>query len=163
MIYSGLVVGAALVQAAWFARVPIWGAVLDPLLPLTVAMGILRDAESGALAGLGAGLLQDLLGGAALGVNGLGKLVVGFVSGLFERSIYAEDPFLPAVATFLATLLGQTLLIGVLVATGLAAPAWPGAIQTMLAQAVLNSAIAPLVFRGMRAVEHQIIKRYQGS
>src|SRR5947209_13855108 len=45
------------------------------------------------------------------GVNGLSKLVVGFASGLFERSIYIENPLLPAIATFVGTLLGEVLLV----------------------------------------------------
>ncbi len=163
IIYGAVVVVATLVQSAWLARIPVLGAVVDPLLPLTVAVGIFRGAESGAVVGVGGGLLQDLVSGAAIGVNGLSKLVVGFTSGLFERSIYAEDPFLPAVATFVASLVGQLLLLGILVVTGLAAPSWPDAFQTVLTQAVLNSAIAPLVFRAVRAIEQQIQKRYQGS
>src|SRR5574337_1231972 len=83
----------ALVQVAWLARVQVWGAILDPLVPLIVGMGILKGAESGAVVGVAAGLLQDLLsGGGPLGVNGLSKLVVGFASGMFERSIYIENP-----------------------------------------------------------------------
>src|SRR5574337_1049194 len=89
----------ALVQVAWLARVQVWGAILDPLVPLIVGMGILKGAESGAVVGVAAGLLQDLLsGGGPLGVNGLSKLVVGFASGMFERSIYIENPLLPALA-----------------------------------------------------------------
>ncbi len=163
LIYSTVIVVATLIQSSWLARLPVWGAVIDPLLPLVVAVGIFRGAESGAVIGLGAGLLQDLVSGAAIGVNGLSKLIVGFASGQFERSISVEDPFLPAVATCLATLLGQLLVLGVLVVTDLAAPAWPAMIQTIVAQAVLNSAIAPLIFRGVRMIEHQVQKRYQGN
>jgi rod shape-determining protein MreD len=98
-----------------------------------------------------------------MGVHVLSKLVVGFVAGMFEQSIYADDPFLPAVATFLATILGELVLMAVLVITGLAPLVWPRALQAPLAQAVLNSAIAPFVFRGVRAIEHQIQRQEQGS
>ncbi len=163
VVYVLVVVVAGLVQSAWLARIPVWGAVIDPLLPLVVAIGIFRGAEEGAVVGVAAGLLQDLLSGAAIGVHGLSKLVVGFVAGLFEQSIYAEDPFLPAVATCVATLLGELVLLGVLVVTALAPLSWPLTLQTVLAQAVLNSAIAPVVFRGVRAIERQIQKQEQGS
>jgi rod shape-determining protein MreD len=155
LIYSGLLVAAGLVHGAWLARVEISGAILDPLLPIAVAVGILRGAESGAAVGLAGGLLQDLLGGGPLGVNGLTKLVVGFASGLFERSIYIENPLLPAVATFAGTLLSEILLVVVGQVTGLGLES-AGVLPRAFAQAVLNSAIAPFLFRGIRRIEVQI-------
>ncbi len=161
--YTTMIAIAALVRSAWLARIPVWGASIDPVLPLVVAIGVFRGAEGGALGGVVAGWVQDLLSGAAMGVHVLSKLVVGFVAGMFEQSIYAEDPFLPAVATFLATILGELVLIVVLVITGLAPLVWPRTLQALLSQAVLNSAIAPFVFRGVRAIERQIQREEQGS
>lgn len=160
LVYSGLLVMAALVQAAWLVRAEISGAVLDPLLSLAVAVGILRGAERGAVVGLSAGLLQDLLSGGPLGVTGSSKLVVGFASGLFERSIYIENPLLPAVATFAGTLLGETLLLIIGVVMGLGQFAWSQALPRIVVQAAMNSAIAPVLFRGVRAVEHRLEQQH---
>ncbi len=154
LVYAGVLVVMALVQAAWLARVPVLEATFDPLVPFVVGMGILKGAESGAVAGVAAGLLQDLLsGGGPLGVNGLSKLVVGFASGMFERSIYIENPLLPAIATFVGTLLGEALLVIVALIVGLGVPPWPAVVARMIVQAVLNSAIAPPLFRGIRVIE----------
>jgi rod shape-determining protein MreD len=154
LAYTGVVVILALVQVAWLARVQVWGAILDPLVPLIVGVGILRGAESGAVVGVAAGLLQDLLsGGGPLGVNALSKLVVGFASGMFERSIYIENPLLPAIATFIGTLLGGVLLVIVALLVGLGVPPWPAIVAQMTIQAVLNSAIAPVLFRTIRVIE----------
>lgn len=152
LIYGGLLAAAGLVQTAWLARIEISGAILDPLLPIAVAVGILRGATSGAVVGLAGGLLQDLLSGGPLGVNGLTKLVVGFASGLFERSIYIENPLLPAVATFAGTLLSEILLVVVGQVTGLGRET-AGALPRALMQAVLNSLAAPFLFRGVRRIE----------
>ncbi len=161
LVYVGVLLVAALVQAAWLARVQVSGAALDPLLPFVVGMGILRGAESGAVAGVAAGLLQDLLsGGGPLGVHGLSKLVVGFASGLFERSIYIENPLLPAIATFAGTLLGEVLLVIVSLIVGLGTPPWPAVLAKMIVQALLNSAIAPLLFRGIRAIEDRLQREH---
>lgn len=151
-MYGGALIVAALVQTAWLGRMPIAGAVMDPVLVLAVATGILRGAESGAVIGLAGGLLQDLLSGGPLGMHGLSKLVVGFGSGLFERSIYIENPFLPAVAAFAGTLLGEALLNIVGVVTGLGTVSLRDAVPRVLIQAVLNSVIAPPLFRGIRAL-----------
>jgi len=154
LAYTGVVVILALVQVAWLARVQVLGAILDPLVPLIVGMGILKGAESGAVVGVAAGLLQDLLsGGGPLGVNGLSKLVVGFASGMFERSIYIENPLLPAIATFIGTLLGGVLLVIVALLVGLGVPPWPAVVARIIVQAVLNSAIAPVLFRTIRVIE----------
>ena len=160
-VYTSVVVIVALVQAAWLARAQVLGAALDPLLPLAVGMGILRGAESGAVVGVAAGLLQDLLsGGGPLGVNGLSKLVVGFASGLFERSIYIENPLLPAIATFVGTLLGEVLLVIVALIVGLGVPSASALAAKMIMQAILNSAIAPLLFRGIRAIETRLQREH---
>ncbi len=154
LAYTGVLAILALVQVAWLARVQVWGAILDPLVPLIVGVGILRGAESGAVVGVAAGLLQDLLsGGGPLGVNGLSKLVVGFASGMFERSIYIENPLLPAIATFIGTLLGGVLLVIVALLVGLGVPPWPAVVARLIVQAVLNSAIAPVLFRTIRVIE----------
>jgi rod shape-determining protein MreD len=154
LAYTGVLVILALVQVAWLARVQVWGAILDPLVPLIIAVGILKGAESGAVVGVAAGLLQDLLsGGGPLGVNGLSKLVVGFASGMFERSIYIENPLLPAIATFAGTLLGGVLLVIVALLVGLGVPPWPAVVARIIVQAVLNSAIAPVLFRTIRVIE----------
>ena len=160
-VYASVVVMVALVQAAWLARAQVLGAALDPLLPLAVGMGILRGAESGAVVGVAAGLLQDLLsGGGPLGVNALSKLVVGFASGLFERSIYIENPLLPAIATFVGTLLGEVLLVIVALVVGLGVPSTSALVAKMIMQAILNSAIAPLLFRGIRAIETRLQREH---
>ncbi|MBI2122669.1 MAG: rod shape-determining protein MreD [Armatimonadetes bacterium] len=153
LMYGGALIVAALVQTAWLVRMPIAGEVMDPVLVLAVATGILRGAESGAVVGLAGGLLQDLLSGGPLGMHGLSKLVVGFGSGLFERSIYIENPFLPAVAAFAGTLLGEALLNIVGVVTGLGTVSLRDAVPRVLIQAVLNSVIAPPLFRGIRALD----------
>jgi len=157
LIYGGLLVVAGLVQVAWLARVEISGAILDPLLPIAVAVGILRGAEYGGAVGLAAGLLQDLLGGGPLGVNGLTKMVVGFASGLFERSIYIENPLLPAVATFAGTLLSEFLLLAVGQVTGLSGSAVASA-PRVLTQAVMNGALAPMLFRGIKGLEVRLAR-----
>ncbi len=131
-VYTSVVVIVALVQAAWLARAQVLGAALDPLLPLAVGMGILRGAESGAM----------------------------FASGLFERSIYIENPLLPAIATFVGTLLGEVLLVIVALVVGLGVPSTSALVAKMIMQAILNSAIAPLLFRGIRAIETRLQREH---
>lgn len=161
LAYGGVFIVAALIQSAWLVRLQVWGAVFDPLLPLVVAIGIFRGSEAGAAAGVFAGLLADLLGGATLGLHGLSQMVVGYVAGVFERSIYLEDPLLPAVATFAATVAAETLVRVVVVIARLGPVPWPATVPEILVQGALNSAIAPLAFRLVRGIEQRFRKRYE--
>jgi hypothetical protein len=72
---------------------------------------------------------------------------------MFERSIYIENPLLPAIATFIGTLLGGVLLVIVALLVGLGVPPWPAIVARLIMQAVLNSAIAPVLFRTIRVIE----------
>ncbi len=141
--YGSVLIVAALVQTAWLARLPGVGAVIDPVLVLAVG-----------------GLLQDLLSGGPLGMHGLSKLVAGFGSGLFERSIYIENPFLPAVAAFAGTLLGEALLNVIGVVTGLGSVSWTEAVPRVVIQAGLNSVIAPPLFRGVRSLDERFERQH---
>ncbi|MGH2348169.1 MAG: rod shape-determining protein MreD [bacterium] len=161
LAYGGIFLAAALIQSAWLVRLQVWGAVFDPLLPLVIGIGIFSGSEAGAVAGVSAGLLVDLLGGATLGLHGLSLMVVGFAAGLFERSIYLEDPLLPAVATFAATVAGETLVRFVVVIAQLGPVPWPAVVPEILAQGALNSALAPFAFRLVRTVEQRFRKRYE--
>jgi rod shape-determining protein MreD len=157
LAYAGAVVLAAVVHAAWLARLRVAGAAADPLLALAVGVGVLQGAERGAVVGTAAGLLQDLLsGGGPLGVYGLSKLVVGFGSGLFERSIYLDNPLLPAVATAAGTVVSEVTLVILAAVIGLAPGPWPAELARIAAQVVLNSALAPLVFRGIRVLDARV-------
>lgn len=159
LAYGGIFIAAALVQSAWLVRLEIWGAVLDPLLPLVVAIGIFRGSEAGAVSGIAAGLLQDLLGGTTLGLYGLSKMVIGFAAGLFERSIYLEDPLLPAVAVFAATVAAETIVRLVVVIARLGPVPWPAVVPEILVQGALNGAVAPLAFRLVRTIEQRFQRR----
>ncbi len=157
LAYAGAVALAGVVHAAWLVRLRVAGAAPDPLLALAVGVGVLQGAERGAVVGAAAGLLQDLLsGGGPLGVYGLSKLVVGFGSGLFERSIYLDNPLLPAVATAAGTVVSEVVLLAVAAVIGLALGPWPTELARIAAQVVLNSALAPAVFRGIRILEGRV-------
>lgn len=66
----------------------------DFLLLLVVALALLSDARRGAVLGLAAGLLQDVLFSAPLGFFGFGKMMAGALAGMLAREIYKD--FLPA-------------------------------------------------------------------
>ncbi|MDQ7849245.1 MAG: hypothetical protein QN152_09160 [Armatimonadota bacterium] len=127
----------ALVHSVWLVRLPLWGQVADPAIPLIVAVALRRPGW-GPLVGLGAGLLQDLLFGGSVGLVALAKLVVGQVAGVLGRTVLVDQPLLPWAITALATVLHQGALAAVLAVTGLlpVSPAIFG--RPLLGQVALN-------------------------
>ncbi len=148
-----------LVHTAWLVRLPLWGQVADPAIPLIVAVALRRPGWA-PVVGLGSGLLQDLLFGGSLGLLALAKLVVGQVAGALGRTVLVDQPLLPWAITALATVLQQGVLAAVLAVTGLL-PVSPAAFgQPLLGQLVLNLlavwpvfAVVRRLWRGPRGME----------
>ena len=68
-------------------------------------------------------------------------------------------PLLPAVATFAGTLLSEVLLLTVGQITGLSGSAVASA-PRLLTQAVLNAALAPVLFRGIKGIEVRLARTH---
>ncbi|EEG78144.1 rod shape-determining protein MreD [Dethiobacter alkaliphilus] len=67
----------------------------DILLVIVVALSLLSDSKRGALVGLAAGLLQDILFGAPLGFFAFTKTLTGALAGLFADEIYKDFVLAP--------------------------------------------------------------------
>jgi hypothetical protein len=113
-----LLIATELVHSAWLVRIPLGGQVADPVLPLIIAIAF-RRPEWGPLAGLGAGLLQDLLFGGSLGLFAFPKLLVGQGAAVLGRILLIDQPLLPWVVTAAATVVHQIVLAIVLLVTDL--------------------------------------------
>lgn len=132
-----LVLVAALVHSVWLVRVPVAGQVMDPFVPLVLAIAFRRPAW-GATVGLGVGLLQDLLFGGSLGLYALVKLLLGQGAAVLGRTMLVDQPALPWVMTAVGTVLHQVVLLLVVTVTG-ALPARLGDLGApLLAQVGLN-------------------------
>jgi len=150
-----LVLTAVVVQTTWLVRVPIRGVVLDPVLPLVMAIGLLRGPEEGALFGLAGGLLQDLFAGTSLGLMGMAKLTLGFLAGFLTASLYLESALPVLVVTGLGTLFHEvtwTSLAGLTGQFPVPLTVWAG--KTLL-QALYNAPLGPLGLALLRRIENR--------
>lgn len=62
----------------------------DILLVIVVALALLSDSKRGAMAGLAAGLMQDIIFGAPLGFFAFIKMLTGALAGLLADEIYKD-------------------------------------------------------------------------
>jgi len=82
----------------------------DIFLVMVVLLGFILDERRGAIIGLCAGLLQDVIFSSALGFFALAKMILGYGAGLLGRELYREQLLAPVLLVFVATLTHEILL-----------------------------------------------------
>src|SRR3972149_2794147 len=130
-VVAGLLLLTELVHSVWLVRVPVWGQIADPAIPLIIAISF-RRPDWGPVVGLGVGVL----GGTVL----------------------VDQPLLPWIVTALATGLQQVILVIVLAVTDLLPVSFGAFGRPLLAQVGLNLlavwpafAVTRLLLRAPRA------------
>ena len=140
----------ALLQTTIVPGLAVWGVFANLPLLVVVCWSLLRGPREGATWGFIAGLMVDLLSGAPFGAATLSLVVVGFLAGLGETTVFRARIALPMVAMFLAAILYDLLFLLVVQISGQPVP-WPDSIfRIVLPSAVLNAALTPVLFLTMR-------------
>lgn len=130
MRLAGVVVAlaAALLVQTTVARFLFGGAVsLDFVLVVVVYTALKAGPVAGLLAGTVGGLVQDALSSGVVGVGGLAKTVVGFLSGVVGTQFIVAQSLPRFVVFVAATLLHSVLFIGIYELLNLREFALPGA------------------------------------
>jgi rod shape-determining protein MreD len=150
LLRAALVVITVALSAAVLPRL---GAVGPDLVLLVVVAGaLLGGPAKGALLGLGAGWIVDLMppGGAVLGVAALTYAAAGTVAGLWHRDS-GSSASLPLLATLAAA--STVAAVEVLRALTSAAPVlWAAAGWSILLTTALGMAVVPLLIRAERGL-----------
>lgn len=152
-LYAAAVIAAALIETTWMAHVAVLGVTPDLVLVFVSALALHRGCEVGAASGFGGGLLQDLLGGQSLGLLAGPNLIVGFVVGLFARTVYLESVLTPIAVVAAATVGYELLGFGVAAVAGYPLPPWTEGLKAVAVGACYNGIVAPLVFAWVRRAE----------
>ena len=140
----GIVLGAVLLQVL-LARYLIGGRMaFDLVLVGVVFVSLQAGAVGGMLAGTLGGLVQDVASGGVVGVGGLLKTLVGFLTGLFGTQFVVAKPYARAMIVGAATLVHVFMAIGLQAVIG---QQWPGIVWTSLLQQVaINAAVGYVAF-----------------
>ena len=120
--------------------------VVDVVLVVVIYAALASGSVTGLLAGALAGLMQDSLSGGTgvIGIGGLAKSVVGFLSGIVGTHFIVAQAPSRFVAFFVATLLHATVYIGLSVFLGLRDFGRPYA--GVLEQALGNAVVGVMAF-----------------
>ncbi len=107
------VIGAVLVlQASVVPYLAIGGIQPDLVLIAIVLLGFSEGSIKGSVFGFLGGLIEDVLGGQVVGLSAFSKCIVGYISGLVERTIFVENVLLPMGAIFAASILNDFTYAG---------------------------------------------------
>lgn len=121
--------------------------IVDLVLVVVIYAALAAGPVTGLLAGTFAGFVQDTLssGSGVIGIGGLAKTIVGFLTGIIGTQFIVAQVPSRFVAFFLATVVHAAIFIGVSVLLGLRDFGRP--YTAVLAQAVGNAIVGVLAFQ----------------
>lgn len=143
---------ALVVQTTWMAEWRPFGTPGDLLLLLTIGGGMAAGAERGAVIGFVAGMAFDSVLLTPFGLSALTYLVVGYAVGSMHEGVLRSAPWIPVVATAVATVVGMIfyVMLGQLVGEQFRHPDLP---KFIAVTAVANALLAFPILWVMRWVE----------
>jgi len=140
------VLTALILETAVFPHLAVHGIRPDLVTVVVACWGLLYGPREGFLAGLGAGLVQDLLFTRYIGLFALAGALAGFLTGTVESKIFKESVWVSTAAVGVAVL-GHEFVVWVLL-RGLGVPAPALSLLTVaLPGALYSTVFAPFVYR----------------
>lgn len=106
------------VQGAVIAALPLGSAKPDLILIVVCVFGLSSGSEPGSIGGFAGGFLQDMLGIGVIGVNALGKSLIGYASGRVDKAYLGDSIVIPIVFISMMTAASQVIDILVMLILG---------------------------------------------
>jgi rod shape-determining protein MreD len=135
-----------IVQSAILPFLRIAGIQPDTLMVLVTCFGLLGGTGYGTFTGLAGGLLQDILYGSPVGLNGLHYMVIGFLTGLLYERIFTGRFIIPTFIVFCASLLRGLMMLGYLYFTRAPISLDFGFTLVILPEALYTAVFMPIAF-----------------
>jgi rod shape-determining protein MreD len=118
---------------------------IDLVLIVVVYVAIKSGPVTGLLAGTVAGLIQDALSSGILGIGGLAKTIVGFLSGVLGTQFIVTAPLPRFMLLLLATALHAAIFIGLYTLLNLRQ--FPAPYPSIVGQAFGNAFVGVVAFQ----------------
>jgi rod shape-determining protein MreD len=154
-----LATGVALALQTTLTRFLVRGTVaVDLVLVVVVYSALVSGPVTGLLTGTFAGLLQDALSSPhIIGVGGLAKTVVGFLTGIVGTQFIVSQSLPRFVVFFAASLLHAVIFIGLYVL--LESQPFGSPYASVLGQAVGNAVVGVLAFQAAELLPGAVERR----
>jgi len=141
-----LAIALSLVLQTTLTRFFVRGTVaVDLVLVAVVYVALTSGPVAGMLSGTFAGLMQDALSSGVVGIGGLSKTVVGFLSGIIGTQFIVAQPLPRLVVFFGATVLHAVVFMGLYVVLDLRHFGTPYA--AVAGQATANAVVGVVAFQ----------------
>ncbi len=118
---------------------------LDLVLIVVVYIAIKSGPSAGVLAGTVAGLIQDSLSSGILGIGGLAKTMVGFLSGVLGSQFIVTAPLPRFLLLIMGTVLHAAIFMGLYTLLNLRQ--FPAPYASVFAQALGNAVVGVVAFQ----------------
>lgn len=138
-----LLIGTALVQSAWLARVDVLGARPDLMLLVVLIWTVVRGQEEGLVWGAIGGFVTDLISGGPLGIHILAYLAVALLAGQSWGQALGSSVLRLLLQAVLAGMAYHLVLLGGLSWVGRVVDWRYSVTQVLLPSVVLNAVLAP--------------------
>jgi rod shape-determining protein MreD len=141
-----LLAAIALIQSTTLPYVIILGVKPELMLIVVVSWSLLRGSEEGMVWALIGGVGLDLFSGAPFGTITVALLVVSFLSGLGESSVFRTHIALPLVTALVTTVIYDLVILVILALTGRPVAWMDSVVHIVLPSTLVNTLLMPLVF-----------------
>jgi rod shape-determining protein MreD len=143
--------------ARMFAR---GAAIVDLVLVVVVAVALTSGPVAGMLTGTLAGLIQDALSTGVIGIGGLAKTIVGFLTGLIGSQFIVVHSLPRFVVFFAATIIHAVVFMGLYVLLDLRQFGSPYA--TVAGRALGNAVVGVVAFHVIDRLPGAAERRHLG-
>lgn len=109
-IYAVILFFVLLMQSTLLTEYRPLGVIPDLLMIVVISSALLNGSKFGALLGISAGILQDLLIG-NFGTHLVLKIVVGYLVGIIEGKVFKAKVLVPVLVVFLMTFVHEYLFL----------------------------------------------------
>jgi len=135
-------------------------AAIDLVLIVVVYVAIKSGPVTGVLAGTVAGLIQDALSSGIIGIAGLAKTMVGFLSGLLGTQFIVTAPLPRFLLVVVATALHEGIVIGLNMLLNLRQ--YPAPYSAVIGQAFGNAFVGVVAFQMIEWIPGFVDRRRAG-
>jgi rod shape-determining protein MreD len=150
--------GLALVLQTTMAQMLVRGtAALDLVLVVVVYVALTMGPTTGLLAGALAGLAQDALSSGIIGMGGLAKTVVGYVTGIVGTQFIVARPLPRFVVFVVATVVHAVIFMGAYELLGARRFGFP--YGGVLSQGAVNGLVGVIAFQAIELLPGAVERR----
>lgn len=136
----------AILQSSLITRIQVLGVSPDLMLLFIVSWALLEGTHEGLFASLVGGLALDALSGAPFGLSVLSLAAVSYLASVGAKNVFRTAILLPYVAIALATLIYNSIFLGLLRIMGRTVLWWPTLWRVVLPNILVNAVCMPLVY-----------------